>query len=94
MNEVTLTFKDAEGSGVKADLKVNGKTQDSEIEFTPAVLFGESVMRCLSSNEGTGLWQLARMFVPEAFENVDELGDMQDNDVDFYKTTGSSLMDS
>lgn len=71
MTKTTITFEDVEDGGVSANLEVDGKNE-GKVEFTPAMLFAEAIMRCVNS-EGS-IWGMVKIFVPEAFESSEEGG--------------------
>ncbi len=71
MSKVIITLKDTpeDASGVKASMRVVGHCEGDKVEFTTAVLFGETIMRAISQQ---GMWGLAEKLVPDAFPSPEE----------------------
>lgn len=71
MAKVTVIFEDNEDGSVSGSLEIDSPDKENVV-FTPAVMFGESVMRCMSFNEGEHMWNLVRLFIPEVLKKSDE----------------------
>lgn len=71
MAKVTIIFEDNENGGVSGSLEIDSPDKENVV-FTPAVMFGEAVMRCMSFKEGEHMWNLVRLFIPEVLKKSDE----------------------
>ena len=71
MAKVTIIFEDNENVGVSGTLEIDSPDKENVV-FTPAVMFGEAVMRCMSFKEGEHMWNLVRLFIPEVLKKSDE----------------------
>lgn len=67
MTKVTIVLEDTGETDVRAHMTVDGHKPADAVEFTTAVLFGETIMRAVADE---GLWLMAQELVPEAFENA------------------------
>lgn len=67
---VIITFQKSDEGGIEAKMEVPGAVDKSEIPFTPAIIFGETVMRGFKREHS--LWPLAKLMVPEAFKTAEE----------------------
>lgn len=63
MTTVVITLTDTD-EAVQGSMVVEGMVSGEEIEFTDAVIFGETIMRALPEE---GMRNLAMALVPEAF---------------------------
>lgn len=71
MTKVTVIFEDNENGSVSGSLEIDSPDKENVV-FTPSVMFGEAVMRCMSFNEGEHMWNLVRLFIPEVLKKPDE----------------------
>lgn len=70
MTTVTITLTDIDDDTVQGNMVVEGMGGSEEIEFTDAVIFGETIMRALPNE---GMRHLAMALVPEAFDESGEV---------------------
>lgn len=64
MTTVIITLTDVDDATVQGNMVIEGMVSGEEIEFTDAVIFGETIMRALPEE---GMRNLAMALVPEAF---------------------------
>lgn len=69
MSKVIITLTDTGELGVDCGMRVVGHSSGDDVEYTTAVLFGETIMRAISQK---GMWGLAEALVPEMFPSPEE----------------------